>query len=63
MSFLDRFKPQPRYKSADPDVRLAGVQDLGDAPEDVEALVDLARTDADARVRRAAAARVADVGV
>ena len=60
MSFLDRFKSLPKYKSAEPDVRLAGVQELGDTPEEHEALVALAREDADARVRRAAAARITD---
>ncbi|HEX5474836.1 MAG TPA: DUF349 domain-containing protein [Vicinamibacterales bacterium] len=63
MSFLDRFKPQPKWKSADPDVRAAGVLELGGEPEDVAVLTSLAREDADARVRRAAAARVGDVAV
>ena len=60
MSFLDRFKSQPKYKSAEPDVRLAGVQEIGDTPEEHEALVALAREDTDARVRRSAAARITD---
>ena len=63
MSFLDRFKIQPKHKSADPDVRIAGVAELGATEEDAAALVALAREDVDARVRRAAAARVEDVGV
>ena len=57
MSFLDRFKIQPKHKSADPDVRIAGVAELGATEEDAAALVALAREDVDARVRRAAAAR------
>src|ERR1700751_742309 len=63
MSFLDRFKIQPRYKSPDPEQRVAGVQDLTDTPEDAAVLVTLAREDADARVRRAALARIQDMNV
>src|SRR5262245_32463590 len=62
MSFLDRFKIQPKHKSTDPDVRLSGVAELGDSEEERAALLALAREDADARVRRAAAARIGDVG-
>jgi len=57
MSFLERFKAQPRHKSTDPDVRLAAVQELGTDPEDAAVLATLAREDTDPRVRRAAAAR------
>src|SRR5687767_14832168 len=63
MSFLDRFKIQPKHKSDDPDIRLAAVPELGAAEGDGEALVALAAEDPDARVRRAAAARIDDVGV
>src|SRR3954468_20799580 len=56
MSFLDRFKLQPRYKSVDPDLRVAGVQELSDSTEDTAVLAALAREDTDVRVRRAAAA-------
>src|SRR5438067_12833605 len=66
MSFLDRFKIQPKYKSTDPEVRLAAVRELGleTATDDERAaLVALAREDADARVRRAAAGRIDDVEV
>src|SRR5579872_1122276 len=63
MSFLDRFKIQPKYKSTDPEQRVAGVQELTDTPEDAAVLVALAREDADARVRRAALARIQDVSV
>ncbi len=35
MSFLDRFKPQPKYRNPDPAVRLAGVAEL---PDDAETL-------------------------
>ena len=66
MSFLDRFKIQPKHKSPDPEVRVASVQELPGGPlseEDTAVLVSLAREDVDARVRRAAAARVNDIGV
>jgi Domain of Unknown Function (DUF349) len=63
MSFLDRFKIQPRYKSTDPEQRVAGVQELTDTPEDAAVLVSLARDDADARVRRAAIARIQDANI
>ena len=43
MSFLDRFKPQPRWKHADPTVRAAAVAELlTDDPEQQRALVELA---------------------
>ena len=66
MSFLDRFKIQPKYKSTDPEMRLAAVQEFGPDPlgdEDAAALLALARDDTDRRVRRAAAGRIADVSV
>jgi hypothetical protein len=63
MSFLDRFKIQPKHKSEDPEIRLASVPELGAADGDDAVLVALATEDPDARVRRAAAARIEDVGV
>jgi Domain of Unknown Function (DUF349) len=63
MAFLDRFKIQPSYKSADPDIRAASVEELGAGEEDAGVLVALAREDSDARVRRAAVARITDVAV
>jgi hypothetical protein len=66
MSFLDRFKIQPKHKSPDPDVRVAFVHELPAGPpseEDAAALVSLVREDPDARVRRAAAARIDDVAI
>src|SRR5215831_14880987 len=62
MSFLDRFKIQPKHRSTDPEQRVAGVQELTDTPEDAAVLVSLAREDEDGRVRRAALARIQDVG-
>ena len=66
MSFLDRFKIQPKFKSTDPEVRLEAVREFSEAQatdEERAAIVALAREDADARVRRAAAGRIEDVNV
>src|SRR5437868_7528984 len=63
MSFLDRFKVQPKHKSPDPEIRLSSVPELGAEEGDDAVLVALATEDPDARVRRAAAARIDDVGV
>jgi hypothetical protein len=58
MGILERLRPTPRWKHADPAVRSAAVYDLG--PDDGEALRALARDDAEARVRRAAVSRLDD---
>lgn len=63
MSFLDRFKPQPRWKHADPAIRAAAV---GEIPTDAEhrgVIEDLAARDEDARVRAAAIARLEDAAL
>jgi hypothetical protein len=61
MSFLDRFKPQPKWKHADAAVRAAAVQELDvSTPETRGVLASLAAEDPDARVRRTAVARLAD---
>jgi hypothetical protein len=52
MSFLDRFKPQPRWKHADPAVRAAAVSEIPDDDEHAAVLRELARDDDDLRVRR-----------
>ncbi len=61
MSFLDRFKPQPRWKHADPAVRAAAVPEIPDDPEHQAVIEELARGDEDVRVRREAIVRVANV--
>ena len=61
MGILEKLRPQPRWKHADPAVRAAAVYELG--PEDAEALRALAREDADARVRRAAVNRIDELPV
>jgi hypothetical protein len=61
VSLLDRFKPQPRWKHADPAVRVSAIQALEAGAEDTaEVLASLATEDPDVRVRRTAVARLAD---
>jgi hypothetical protein len=59
MGILDKLKPQPRWKHADPSVRLEAVRELEDQAE----LAILAELDPDARVRRSATARIGDPAV
>jgi hypothetical protein len=61
MGILERLRPQPRWKHTDPTVRAAAVYDLG--PDEGDVLRALAREDAEARVRRAAVARLDDVAI
>lgn len=63
MSFLDRFKPQPRWKHADPAIRAAAVGEIPDDPEHRGTIEELAAADEDARVRTAAVGRVKDAAV
>ncbi len=59
MGILEKLRPQPRWKHADPAVRAAAVYELG--PDESDALRALAREDADPRVRRAAVNRLDDL--
>src|SRR5262245_12470724 len=59
MGILEKLKPQPRWKHADPAVRLEAVRELDDPVE----LAALAELDPDAKVRRAAVARTADSAI
>jgi hypothetical protein len=61
MGILDRFKTQPRWKSTDPTVRAAGVQEIPEDEQDL--LASIARTDDDPRVRRAAVSKLGTVAV
>jgi hypothetical protein len=61
MGILEKLRPLPRWKHADPAVRAASVYDLG--PDEADALLALAREDAEARVRRAAVTRLDDAAV
>jgi hypothetical protein len=58
MSFLDRFKPQPKWRHADPAVRATAVAEVPDDEEHRAVLLELASEDPDSRVRRAAASRL-----
>jgi hypothetical protein len=58
MGILERLRPTPRWKHADPAVRAAAVYELH--PDEAEVLRTLAREDAEARVRRAAVTRLDD---
>ena len=58
MTLLDRFRAQSRDKHADPAVRLAFVEELPLAER--EAIAAIAREDEDARVRKAAVAKLMD---
>jgi hypothetical protein len=58
MAFLDRFKPQPRWRHADAAVRTAAVAEIPDDDEHRAVLRELAAQDPDPRVRRAAVERV-----
>ncbi len=55
MGLLDKLRPQPKWKHADPLVRAAAVHELG--PDDRDALRELVLADPDTRVRGAAVAR------
>ncbi len=61
MGILDKLRPQARWKHGDPMVRLEAVQALADTELDV--LAQVASEDTDARVRKAAVHRLADVDV
>jgi hypothetical protein len=60
MGILDKLRSQPKYKHADAAIRLEGLAEIED--NDQATLAALATDDPDARVRRAAAARVTDAG-
>ena len=56
MGLLDKLKPQPRWKSPDPLVRIEAIRELEDQVE----LAQLAEADPDVKIRRAAVAKVTD---
>lgn len=58
MALLDRLRPQPAWKHADPAVRLASLDTL--AESELHVIATLARSDDSPRVRRAAIARLDD---
>jgi hypothetical protein len=58
MSFLDRFKPQPRWRHSDATIRAAAVAEIPDDADSLATIRELAASDDDVRVRRAAAERL-----
>ena len=58
MALLDRFRTQPGHKHQDATIRLAFVQEL--PLDERELIAEIAREDADTRVRRAAVAKLMD---
>jgi uncharacterized pyridoxal phosphate-containing UPF0001 family protein len=58
MPLLDRFRARPAWQSRDAETRVAAVRELAADQQDV--LGEIARTDEDARVRRAAVKRLSD---
>jgi hypothetical protein len=61
MGILEKLRPSPRWRHTDPTVRVAAIYELG--PDESDVLHALGREDGEARVRRAAAARIDDVQV
>src|SRR3954471_5638951 len=61
MSFLDRFKPQPRWKHPDAAVRAAAVADIPGEADHRTVIEELAASAPDVRVRTAAVERIDDV--
>lgn len=61
MGLLEKLRPQPRWKHADPAVRLEGLHDIAETEQEV--LASLATDDPDARVRRAVVNRLFDPAV
>ncbi len=59
MGFLDKLKPQPRWKHADPAIRLDAIRELDDAAE----LAAIAESDPDVKVRRLVLSRLTDPDV
>src|SRR5215217_7568901 len=58
MKLLDKLRPQPKIKHADPTVRLEALQEIDDT--DQATLTQMATEDPDARVRRAASGRLTE---
>jgi uncharacterized pyridoxal phosphate-containing UPF0001 family protein len=58
MPLLDRFRARPAWQSRDAETRAAAVREL--SPDQQDVLGEIARTDEDARVRRAAVKRLTD---
>ena len=59
MGIIDKLKGTPKWKNADPAIRLEGLREA----DDPLAFADVLETDTDAKIRRIAAARVDDPAV
>ena len=62
MKLLDKFRAQPEWQSDDPAVRAAAVREISNDDAAQEILINIARHDDDAGVRREAVIRIDDVG-
>ena len=62
MKLLDKFRAQPEWQSDDPAVRTAAVREISNDDAAQEILIDIARHDDDAGVRREAVIRIENVG-
>lgn len=63
MSILDKIRPHPEWKHDDPAVRITAVRQLADDEETDEILIEIVRSDVDAKVRQAAVERLGDLQV
>ena len=61
MKLLEKLRAQPAWQSEDPSVRMDAVRRLPDDDDADDVLLDVARGDADPRVRRAAIERMTDL--
>src|SRR6187549_2134366 len=61
MGILDKLRPQSKTTHPDPNIRIEAIHELD--PQDFASLSAFAKDDADARVRRAAVARIGDAAV
>ncbi len=61
MGILDKLRPQSKSTHPDPNIRIEAVHETD--PTDLAALSGFAKDDGDARVRKAAVARIADAAV
>jgi len=61
MTLLDRWRPKPSWQHTDPGIRGMAVRQLGSDQQEV--LGKIARSDADAQVRRAAVRKLKDVSI
>ncbi len=63
MRLLEKFRSQPGWQHDDPTVRIEAVRGLPEDDDTDGVLLDVARSDADVRVRRAAVDRITDPDV